>query len=111
MALHWDLADVENWEQLFNEDENGNRKMITIYERILMHTMNVGIREINEKNWKKFYDRVYMHERVRGAGYYLDGRPLYTTQEDVKRMIGLWTNASEFPKTKFLKNLSYGFEI
>ena len=116
MALHWNLENVENWKQLFKEeDEHGNSEMKSVHERILMHTMNVGIREINEKNWKKFYGRVYMWERVKGAGYYTREndqlKPIYVTEDDVKRMIGLWTNASEFPKTKFLNYLSRGFEI
>ena len=121
MALNWDLEDVENWKELFTkEDEQGYSKMILIYERILMSTIYVGICSITEKNWKKFYNRVYMLERVGGAGYYstlklLDGtkkmQPIYITEDDVKRMIGLRTNASELSKTQFLKKLCVLREI
>jgi len=54
-----------------------------------------------------------MWERIKGAGYYThEGhQPIYTTQDDVKRMIGLESNASEFSKTEFLKRLSWGMEI
>jgi hypothetical protein len=113
MALHWNLEKIENWKQLFNEKgEFENSRMKFVYETILMRTMSVGIRTITEKNWKQFYARVQMLEKIRGTGYYTDDiRPIYTTQEDVKRMIGLWTNASEFSKTEFLKRLSSGFAI
>ena len=121
MALNWNLEDVENWKELFTEkNEQGDSKMELTYQRIIMQTIHVGIRSITEKNWKKFYNRVYMLERVGGAGYYstlklLDGtkkmQPIYITEDDVKRMIGLRTNASEFSKTQFLKELSLHYEI
>ncbi len=121
MALNWNVKNVENWKELFTEEnEQGYSKMILIYERILFMTIQVGISDISEKNWKKFYNRVYMLERVGGAGYYstlelLDGtekmQPIYITEDDVKRMIGLRTNASEFSKTQFLKKLTSYFEI
>ena len=115
MALNWDVEDVANWQELFVEDENGEKTMIKIHERILMHTLTIGIGKITEKNWKKFYNRVYMWERLHGATYYTREndqlKPIYVTEDDVKRMIGLSTNASEFSKTKFLNYLSTGFEI
>jgi hypothetical protein len=113
MPLNWDLAKVENWNDLFTTEENGNRRMIFKNERIVMHTMAIGVRSITEKNWEKFYGRVQMWERIKGAGYYThEGhQPIYTTQDDVKRMIGLETNASEFSKTEFLKRLSWGLDI
>ena len=113
MALNWDLNKVQDWKQLFHEkDEFENSKMKFVHERILMHTMAVGMRTITEKNWEQFYARVQMWEKIWGAGYYSDDmRPIYTKEEDVKRMIGLWTNAGEFSKTEFLKRLSSGFAI
>ena len=114
MALHWDLAEIEDWKQLFKEeDEHGNSEMKSVHETILFHTMNVGIRNITEKNWKQFFNRVQMWEKIRGVKYYTyeGNQPIYTTQDDVKRMIGLTTNASTFSKTEFLKRLSWGFEI
>ena len=115
MALNWNVEDVANWQELFVEIEDGYREMIKIHERILMHTMTIGIGRITEKNWKKFYDRVYMWERVHGAGYYTREndqlKPIYVTEDDVKRMIGLHTNAGDSPKTEFLNNLSRGFKI
>lgn len=114
MPLNWDLAKVENWKQLFKEeDEQGDSEMKNVHETILFHTMNVGMSSITEKNCKQFYDRVQMWEKMKGVRFYTyEGhKPIYTTKEDVQRMIGLETNASEFSKTEFLKRLSYGMEI
>ena len=121
MALNWNLENVENYKELFTEgDEQGYSKMILIYERILFMTIQVGIRYISESNWQKFYNRVYLLERVDGAGYYstlelLDGsktmKEIFITENDVKRMIGLRTNASELTKTQFLKRLCEYKEI
>ena len=56
-----------------------------------------------------------MWERIKGANYYSDTennrKEVYIKEEDVKRMIGLKTNASEFSKTEFLKKLSLGMDI
>ena len=115
MALNWNVEDVANWQELFVEIEGGYREMIKIHERILMHTMTIGITRITEKNWKKFYDRVYMWERVHGAGYYTREndqlKPIYVTEDDVKRMIGLHTNASTISKKEFLESLCWNLEI
>jgi hypothetical protein len=113
MALNWDVTGVENWEELFSKNEED--EMTKIYERVLMFTLTIGVRNITDKNWKKFFDRVYMWERIKGANYYSDTennrKEVYIKEEDVKRMIGLKTNASEFSKTEYLKKLSWGMDI
>ena len=110
MALNWDVTGVENWEELFKSKNEEDSQMTKIYERVLMFSLTIGVRNITDKNWKKFFHRVYMWERLKGANYY--GREaVYIKDTDVKRMIGLKTNASEFSKTEFLKKLSWGMDI
>jgi hypothetical protein len=38
-------------------------------------------------------------------------QPIYTTVDDVKRMIGLHTNASTISKKEFLESLCWNLEI
>lgn len=115
MALNWNVSEVENWQQLFKSKNEEDSEMIKIYERVLMFSITIGVRNITDKNWKKFFDRVYMWEKIKGANYYAVGEngreAVYIKDTDVKRMIGMKTNASEFSKTEFLKRLSFGREI
>jgi hypothetical protein len=121
MALNWNLENVENYKELFTEeDEQGYVEMKQVYQQIILNTMHVGIRDITEQNWKQFYNRLYMLEKIKGAGCYsllklLDGtekmQPIYTTVDDVKRMIGLHTNASTISKKEFLESLCWNLEI
>ncbi len=113
MSLNWNLQQVENYEQFYDEQKDGLFSLNRVAHTIIFHCMSIGISEISEKNWEQFYDRVNMWEKIKGTTY-LDSetrKPLYITKEDVKSMIGLKTNVSDFSKNEFLKRLSYGFNI
>ena len=70
--------------------------------------MIIGIREITDKNWERFYNRINIWEKVFGSGYYKRNRkklvPILVTKEDVQRMIGLSTNASPLSDAKYQKH-------
>jgi hypothetical protein len=104
MPLNWDLTEVKDWGELFSPtDKEGYQKMLHVPETIITLTMAVGMREITEKNWERFYGRVRLLERIHGAFFYRDKQPAYITEEDIKRMIGLHTNSSTLTKAQFLK--------
>ena len=99
MALNWDVSEVENHNELFKE--NGDMK--SPYSSILLSTMSVGINRITQKNWEQFYKRINLLEKVFGCYHYINAEPNYITEEDVKRLIGLHTNAAPKTKNQFLK--------
>lgn len=104
MALNWNVAKVENYKELFDNTDEG--RMIEPYSTIVIATMLVGINEITEKNYEKFYNRIHLIESIEGPYFYKDSEPSYITLEDIKRLIGLHTNASNKTKLQFLKNFS-----
>jgi len=119
MALHWDLKKIKNYKRgcyrTLKEGEQGydpNEKkyrLRKIPENIILYTMNTGIREITEKNYKQFYNRVHLLELQHGTSYFKitpKGKhiPIYTTLEDVEKMIGLRTNASTKTTSRFIKD-------
>ena len=121
MPLNWNLKDVNNYKKLYRklkEGEEGyssseNRsRLLHKPQEIIYFTMYIGMREITEKNWEQFYNRVHLHQVIKGTQYYNEVRkklvPSFITKEDVKRMIGLKTNASSYTKSKFLKLLFSG---
>ena len=76
--------------------------------------MTIGMHEITDKNWEQFYNRVYAWERIVGCSLYKGNTktliPYYITKDDIKRMIGLRTNASTMTSTQFKKHLWYNAE-
>ena len=98
MALNWSIAEVENYEELLDE----NKCLKAPFEGIVLATIQVGLDEITNKNWEEFYKRINFVEKVTGCYYYKDGKPLYITQDEIKRLIGMHTNATKKTKTQFL---------
>lgn len=103
MSLNYDLKKVENYQELYNEDKTMNQ----LYQVIILSTMNVGIREITKDNYKKFYNRLNVIERICGAFFFdsESNNTLYIQEEDVKRLIGLKTNASNKTKAEFFSTI------
>ena len=129
MPLNWDLSDIKNYKNLYRKLTEGEQGYSTEEIRkilkqspkqMIYYTMTIGIGEITDKNWEQFYNRVKIWELIIGVSFYKKRSnklvPIYTTQEDVKRMIGLRTNASRMNASKFKKQLfasaeHYGFKM
>jgi hypothetical protein len=113
MALTWDVTGVENaWSktekpegneiQFFQipfYEEGGQRyEMNEMLHYALMSTMTVGIAEITNKNYTKFYNRVIHLNQVRCVETHAS-----ITLEAIKKCIGLKTNAEILTKSQFVK--------
>jgi hypothetical protein len=92
MALHTNISNCVNWEEL-NTDAN-----YPMTERIYFVTLVTDLGEITESNYGEFYARVKVYEAITGDNY--------ITLEDVKRRIGLTTNVSNRTSAQFLKRMS-----
>jgi len=116
MALNYDLKDIKNYklkvfrtvtkgEQGYEEDKK-TYTMRRIPKQIVFFTMSVGISDITEKNYEQFYNRLHLLEISNGTQYvtHKTHRPMYTKLADVKKMIGLSTNASRKTTSRFLKD-------
>ena len=91
------------------QDENEE-----IVQNTLLHlTMIVGINNITEATWQEFYARCVVLEKLNGSYMRrkkksgLEDRPI--TPEDVKRWIGMRTNASTMTRAQFMKAHVGGF--
>jgi hypothetical protein len=92
MALHTNISNCVNWEEL-NTDAN-----YPMTERIYFVTLVTDLGEITESNFGEFYARVKVYEAITGDDY--------ITLADVKRRIGLTTNVSNRTTAQFLKRMS-----
>ena len=107
MPLNYDLREINQYKRLFKKAENGNSQMKSIPQTIILATMSVGMREITEDNYGKFYTRLHLLETVHGTFFWERKRgrmlPRYITKDEVKRMIGLKVNVSNLTAGQFLK--------
>lgn len=103
MALHWNLTEVQNHEELVDENNWATT------ESIIFYTMLVGMPNISEANHEEFFTRVHFYEKLFGSIVYMiddnNERINYPiTLSEVKRRIGLRTNADTMTKSKFMNH-------
>tara|TARA_R110002020_G_scaffold440830_2_gene651496 strand:- start:272 stop:733 length:462 start_codon:yes stop_codon:yes gene_type:complete len=146
MALSWNLEKIkkEVWFEVTQEtldqekeDKKKNPNKVSLFMRerrvhedgktyelkgevnmIIWLSMNVGMDEITEKNYEKFYNRLHLLENTIETKDGLKGayltitekvgkkevvKPYQYTKEMVKELIGLKTNATKLTKSQFLK--------
>ena len=107
MSLNWNIQDFDEDHEIMQEDEWERTKSI------IFLTMTMGINHITEKNYVEFFTRVSFYEHVNGSFFWKnnDGvrEDIYFTLEDVKKRIGIWTNASTITKAKFRNSVYDSF--
>jgi len=102
MSLRWSLEECKDYEELTKD-----KLQMAINDALIWGTMNTGIPKITEKNYKEFYYRYELHTVLYGPAFYIDEdfTPYKMTVDDVKRRIGLSTNASELTTSQFFNDL------
>ena len=109
MPLNWYISEVEDWDNYCFEPAPENPKeerMTPLTNQLINMTMAVGMHEITKKNYREFYTRMLLLGLDKSL-YTLDedGNQVGIQLEDVKRHIGLGTNASSIRLDKLLKNI------
>lgn len=96
MSLDWRIDGIKDFEEL--------KSNWSLTEALIWATLSVGIGQITERNFEVFHGRLSLIERLNGSFLLQGGDQRYITLEEVKRHIGLWTNATFGiePKTKWL---------
>ena len=85
MALNWNIEQCADWKQLTEDNE------WAVTNTLIWATMIIGIRKITTENYREFYLRLHASEIY--DGQFLTNRG-FITLDEVKRRIGLATNAS-----------------
>jgi hypothetical protein len=148
MPLNWNISEIKDelcWnkisdEQLAKEEkekqENPNRTQIFsltreeredgVYEMkpeiycLIFLSMNIGMDEITEKNYEKFFNRLDMFQRLNGSPLkrsVITDKGLETTEEYpytlemIKNFIGLKTNVTLYTKSQFIRNQTKRFDL
>ena len=96
-------------------------QMRTELNLLILLSMNIGMNEITEKNYHRFFGRIDMFQRLSGNGFLTEEvidhkgnktikKKLYTL-DMIKEFIGLKTNASTLTAKEYLKFISNNFYI
>ena len=97
MSLDWNIEKVANWELK-------KKKYRNHLETLIWMTMSLGIRKITEDNYRLFHKR---YKQYREATYSEFEKEIYKELKltDIKRWIGLYTNADTLSDKQFQKKL------
>lgn len=96
MSLNFSFANVVDHEEL-----HADERQWSITEHLIWHTMAVQMRVITEKNWREFAIRYFAWHNLHDTPE--KGK---VTVEDIKRRIGLCTNAPHRTNTQFRNMLA-----
>jgi len=102
MSLDYRFGEIENFKKICFQ----KGKMNPLSHALVFATIAIGVNEITKRNWIKFYARLHFWELVHGTYLSKDGKPVLISAEEVKRHIGLSTNASMLSEAGFLRNFS-----
>ena len=90
MALDWNISNCENWESLTDSEEEYRKT-----EYIVFTAMAIGVPKITKDTYRKYYMRMLIYRDLNGD------TEEYITLQDLKKRIGLWTNASKKTEAAF----------
>lgn len=119
MSLNWNVSKIADSNtvcfQHYTENGEPQRRMTQSTELLIFTTMVVGFGRITESNYKEFYKRVALFERLHGAarakkdcrGKFVDDP---YTLEDIRQHIGLTTNVSEEKPAAWRKRIIESWE-
>jgi hypothetical protein len=104
MSLNYDTRNCNP--PLPTDDNDASLKYV-----LEMGTMSTGIPSITVENYKEVWLRVNALERMEGCWLLRsDGKSEFITLPQIKRWIGMSTNASPMTRTQFMKRLSRGMD-
>lgn len=107
MGLNFSFKKVANYEEVTTDPADETR-WHPVADALVWLSMICGYREINAKNVDKVITRIMTYQAVAGA--YLSANAgaikVYITPEDVRRFIGLATNASTMTDAQWAKHIA-----
>lgn len=120
MSLNWSIENIKDKDELkvfgdydpdtdaFKPDPLGEHyQLCGIVECLIWASLTCGFNEITAHNADEVFTRVSMVETIIGAYRKTrDGEAVYYTPRDVKRCIGLKTNATVLSKAAFGKQVA-----
>ena len=100
MALRYELGKIHNWEECLEKNSP-----LPLTTAIIWASMAIDMGKITKENYKEFYTRTAMWERVFGPFLMMPQGERRITQQEIERYIGLVTNVRERSSLQFNKKI------
>lgn len=110
MALHFGFSKVVDYQRVTTDPTNPER-WHPVADALVWLSVSCGFNRIDENNVDKVTKRIVAFQVVcgnylrRNVGEDKPWQPIYITPADVRRFIGMWTNASTMTDAQFTKKL------
>jgi len=109
MSLNFNFSKVHDYEAV-TTDPKDDTKWHPVADALVWLSMICGYNQITEKNCEMIAKRIAAYQQVCGSylqRYEGEGKTtrIYITEADVKRFIGMHTNASTMTDAQWLKRL------
>lgn len=100
MSLNWNIEECADRPAITNDAE------WPITETLIFATIPVGISRIEEGNVEEFHRRMLAVLDKPGEAWMRcgDGTGYNPSADDIRKRVGLWTNASRMTQTQFIAN-------
>lgn len=107
MALDYDYVNIKNWKTVcYRKDRYGKKHMTPLGHLMPWACLFLDMNGVTEKNVDEWMRRLALY-KLAGCtiGHHSRTDEFWPTREEVQSMIGLRTNVSTLPPTKFNKKM------
>lgn len=101
MSLNFNFQNVTNYQEV-TTDPTDETRWHPVADALVWLSMICGYREITLKNVDKVISRVMTYQAV-GGSYF---RGVYITAQDIRRFVGMTTNASVMTDAQWAKRIA-----
>ena len=105
MGLNFSFTKVANYEAVTSDPTDAER-WHPVADALVWLSLICGYQEITARTVDKVIARILTYQAVTGAYLSFKGAPVYITAEDVRRFIGLQTNASAMTDAQWAKHIA-----
>jgi hypothetical protein len=104
MSLNFDFRKVANYEAV-TTDPADPQSWHPVADALVWLSMQCGFNEITPKNVDKVIDRIMAYQVVLGAYLHPDGGEIYIMPVDIRRFVGMRTNATRLTDAQWHRRL------
>lgn len=110
MSLNWDVSKIANKDSVCWVEVDGEKRLSGTTETLILISPAVGLGNLTEDNWRKWYERVRALEAISGPFRTVRRNPneiesIYFSIDEIRQHIGLTTNVADEFDAQFYKRL------
>lgn len=105
MSLDYNLGGIKNHKDVCFVGEGDEARMNPVTESLIFTMLSIGMPKITDENVQEFFIRAQMVERIYGPPMNSASGPVSYSLDNIRKHVGMSTNATEFSKAKFSSHI------